>query len=84
MRELIKTMLVLFLQVKGSNPDDLKRFNKIKMKWYSDFIMPRIKDIKHKQSNPLEISDQNFRERITVEHGQHYFAVFSWLKKEVK
>ena len=63
-------MLVLYLELKGHNPEDIKRFEKIKGLWRKNYVEDKIKQIKRISGS----------ERITIENGLKYFAVHSWLK----
>jgi len=65
-------MLALYLKLKDNNPEDKKRFDRIKQAWSKWYVEPKVKQIRDTQTN----------ERITIENGQRYFACHTWLKAQ--
>lgn len=76
--------LALYLEVKGNKPEDRIVFNKIKQAWQECWVKPKIKAIRHRKDYPHEIGHQHHLERITIDNGQRYFAVHTWLKEDKK
>lgn len=83
-------MLVLYLEYKGNRSEDKIVFDKIKKVWSESWVKDKISLIKKAQSfcytseyyQNMLVANQDTKERITIENGQRYFVVHTWLKRE--